>query len=527
MVINKFYMLLVATVYASTNQTSTQKAHAQPKIDEQPLEALDLTQGQRQDQCPRGCLKYENVDKKVQFGDVSKLAECEQQHSQEIASSISPRMHHSISSPRNIESTFLFDQNPEQQLYTAVYALCLTPHTQIALIENHKTTIQQLVQENCADVRNTYHANETVLHKIARTSYVDVAEVLLSGFMSDDARLAYINLQDTTNNTAVNNAAHAGQLDMCKFLVTRNADVTLPNAFGYIPLHGLLQNSEIHQNDEVVKIAKIMIDKNADIHYKSNKGETPIRLANDYVKKCLTAYYYGKKLLLACEQFQQSYQNEFAKNKISRSQKIFGYFGFSKLPYYKYEKQIKEYIKKGADVSLTDEKTAFTPLHYISTTHRTDLAKLILKNAPTNIARTESLNSYNEEGNTPVNMAAIENQFGMVNFLIQQGCDVNIPNSTGMTVLHAVASTPESHENYQQALKTAKLLIDHGARVDVKAGVDESVKQTPLDMATTKDMKRVLKGESTNWFVRMFGRCFPTKSKRDGWMSKTFSSVLA
>ncbi len=82
------------------------------------------------------------------------------------------------------------------------------------------------------------------------------------------------------------------------------------------------------------------------------------------------------------------------------------------------------------------------------------------------------LNTVDSSGDSALHIAVLKKNLPIVQFLIENGADVNIQNKLGKTALH--------HAGEQNAVDIAKLIIAHGGRLDIY----DSYNNGPLWTAT-------------------------------------------
>jgi ankyrin repeat protein len=139
---------------------------------------------------------------------------------------------------------------------------------------------------------------------------------------------------------------------------------------------------------------------------------------------------------------------------------------------------IAEYLlTQGASVNVKD-KDGYTPLHNTADSFvkgdpskrneadRNRIAALLLKYG----AR---VNATIHHGETPLHEAALRNNVGLVQLLVENGADPNIQQAQGMTPLHFAFSAGEDR------LQVVRLLLRHGA----DSSVTDEYGRTPKDYA--------------------------------------------
>ena len=98
---------------------------------------------------------------------------------------------------------------------------------------------------------------------------------------------AFVNEKDNNGVTALHTASLYGHIDIVKLLVSAGADVNAVNSGGFTPLHysaaGIdidIQNSDYPSYHSVnPSVAEYLIQKGADVLRKTNKGLSPVQVA--------------------------------------------------------------------------------------------------------------------------------------------------------------------------------------------------------------------------------------------------------
>jgi ankyrin repeat protein len=100
--------------------------------------------------------------------------------------------------------------------------------------------------------------------------------------------------------------------------------------------------------------------------------------------------------------------------------------------------------------------------------------------------RKKALDKQDDEGQTPLANAVVQEQVGVVRFLLEQGADPNIPNKNGLTPLDHACT-----RNKAVATTLAKLLLDKGAVVNTKRPNPSNI--TTLYWAVSADNTELVK----------------------------------
>jgi ankyrin repeat protein len=140
--------------------------------------------------------------------------------------------------------------------------------------------------------------------------------------------------------------------------------------------------------------------------------------------------------------------------------------------------QLELLISKGADVNLKNQE-GWTPLHIAAKEGHVDIAALLIKNrAEVN----ERINSRDDpSGLTPLHIAAYSNHVDVVELLIGAGAQINVHGTYGHTPLEYAAGRGDKD--------IVELLLAKGA--DIEAGDDWN--RTPLLAAAPNNRPEIVK----------------------------------
>ena len=272
--------------------------------------------------------------------------------------------------------------------------------------------------------------------------------------------------------TPLDLAAEKGHFEVAKLLIEKGADVDAKDNYDWTPLHYALRNGHL-------EVAKLLIEKGAkyDEKYKTKDGFTYLMAFSscgliDYCKELISKgadvnaenrygwtslHFAGDKghlevaklLIEKGAKYDEKYQT---KDGVTY---LMAFSGCGLIDY------CKELISKGADVNA---KTNYglTALHLATENGHLEVAKLLIKkgmdvNAKTNYCWTA----------TALHRAAFKGSVDFAKLLINKGADVNAKTNYGWTALHL--ATENGH------LEVAKLLIEKGAKYDEKYQTKDGV----------------------------------------------------
>ena len=144
-------------------------------------------------------------------------------------------------------------------------------------------------------------------------------------------------------------------------------------------------------------------------------------------------------------------------------------------------------IKFGADVDAQDNDT-MTPLHSVSQYYWGDNSRIfrITKTAQVLLEHGASVHARDKNGQIPLHTASYHGHSRIVALLLKFGADKDAQDNDTTTPLHLVSQSCSGDDS--QIVKTAQLLLEHGASVHVR---DKNGKM-PIHIASYYGLSRIV-----------------------------------
>jgi ankyrin repeat protein len=322
------------------------------------------------------------------------------------------------------------------------------------------------------DIMKPDEANGTILHTIIINDKLN-KEDKIEMFSNIDIWIN-IDIKDVLNNTPLHLAILNNLPEIAKILIEKGADINLQDSQGKTPLHlAILYKLPI--------IVDKLIEKGANINLQDSQGNTPLHLAirnnfpeivNKLIDKLIEQ---GANINL---------QNVNGDTTLHFAIK----YHFPDIAY--------KLIEQRANIKLQDNY-GDTPLHLAIRNNLTEIAKILIKNGV-------DINLQNKNGDTPLHLASTKNLPDIVDKLIEKGANINLQDSNGYTPLYLAimsknqelidilinrgadkdlknryGSTPLYFAILNNLTEIAKILIENGANINLQ----DSQGKTPLHLA--------------------------------------------
>lgn len=223
------------------------------------------------------------------------------------------------------------------------------------------------------------------------------------------SKMTDINKKDYYGQTALHivNSQKSASL-----LVNKGADVNIRNALKQTPLH-----LAVIKDTESIDLVEYLIAKGADVNARDAQGKTPLYMVIELLNSL---------------------------DKVNNQQiALVNYL-------IKHGAKINSNIQNGNALEHT------LLLHQVKSV---ELAKVIINNGI-------DINTKDEYGNTALHAAVFNKNYKLVDFLTQNGADVNALNNEQKAPLYIAIDI--GHPNSQYNTKIAKLLINRGASISIR-----------------------------------------------------------
>lgn len=317
-----------------------------------------------------------------------------------------------------------------------------------------------------------------------------------------------VDTRDQSGQTPLIAAAKYGNAQIVSFLLGEGAQVQLTDNSGNNALNGLAMSIFAQQNDTVVAIARLLIDRGIDINHQNSKRMTPLMaatfLGNEPLVRLLlergakvqlknrdedTALTLAKKakrpdiVKLLDKDSSPNMRGAELMKAINKARPDLAY--------------VKELIAGGADINAKDGE-GFTPLMHAAGNGHKEIVELLLKRGAYAIStnRVGANALYEIVGYSPVEKAREDNFIAIVNLLIDNGIDINNQDKAGMTPLMRAAS--------QGTEWAVKLLLERGANPFLSNWNNQTARELATQTVGFENIAETLDQAEIDWLVKKY-----------------------
>ena len=337
---------------------------------------------------------------------------------------------------------------------------------------SHKMAQKELSAWLIANNFVDYRSKEALLREALNQRNFKIARLLISLENKREVKVKLLDIYLSENNldpkegkeALLFKAAEIGDIETARFLLDLGVDVNARNAIGQTPLHRVGKSAE---NKDFSYMALFLIERGANVQLADSSGYSPLHHAardgNFNIAKLLMTY--GAEVNAATHQGQTALHITIEE---------IGSYGKS-------EEKIKNLIKTA--LVLTNNGARLDAQDKLGQTPR-DLIGKVSHNRREFVLQYMWGRQDRVERLTTFHYAVINGRFDVVESLIaDRAVEVNAANDTGQTALHLtiralnnseVLFYQKSEEEIENLIKTAAVLMDHGADLDAQDKLGET-----------------------------------------------------
>ena len=310
----------------------------------------------------------------------------------------------------------------------------------------------------CVDQRN-----EGVLHVATDKN---ITEIILNHLKYEPNLKAFINLQNTDGNTPIHLACRRSNFRMCHELLKVNADVTSLNLLHETPLHELVKNGNSHNaNHDTAQLTclNMLLQRSVPVNKRNKEGDSCLHLAVRNGFSLLTT-----PLLSAGANVIQ----KDARGRTSFHLGVLGVTSAYELEALQTLLDHKTFRRHYLDIKDDD---GFTPLLLAAQIRRISVINSLCEKGA-------DVNSQDNEGNTAIILSTRANSYSIVEKSIRHGASIYTSNQAGETPWKIVTATDkvevistewddigDDAKQYERHRKTHSVLIKWMSRIKEKA----------------------------------------------------------
>ena len=350
-----------------------------------------------------------------------------------------------------------------------------TPLHHAILMRSELPVVETLLDAG-ADVNARSNTGETPLH-LAATFSDDLAVVraLLAAGADVDA-------MDDDRNTPLHDI-HGGTdaSGLAQILIDSGADADSRGRDGYTPLHHAANGTE-------PRIVDTLLKAGAKVDARDDQGRTPLNIAVEFGMWTRNEKQDVVEVLLAAG------ADPMARDENGRTPMLYALAG-GNLELY------RVLLESGADPMATRDGRGQASMHHALFGRNPALNKILLEAGA-------DVNARDNEGETPLHLAASLEMLEETRFLLAAGADLEARDNHGNTPLHAVFKSdvrvgpeevPKRLDPISDDLESVEILIKAGANIEAR----NHEGNTPLHVAAKyiAESNGVVRGYSANLHV--------------------------
>uniref|UniRef100_A0A8C7MXB4 Ankyrin repeat domain 52 n=1 Tax=Oncorhynchus kisutch TaxID=8019 RepID=A0A8C7MXB4_ONCKI len=298
----------------------------------------------------------------------------------------------------------------------------LTPLHRAAASRNEKAVGLLLKQDAEVNLRDKFW--QTPLHVAAANRATRCAEALIP-------KLSSLNVADRSGRTALHHAAHSGHVEIVKLLVSRSADAMCRDKRGYTPLHAAAASGQI-------EVVKYLLRLGSEVRYHITSPNPTI------ISSCCVISTFSLSLRqidepntfgntalhMACYTGQEAVANELVNRGANVNQP--NQRGCTPLHLAAVSTNgalcLELLVNNGADVNM-QSKEGKSPLHMAAIHGRFTRSQILIQNGG-------EIDCVDKYGNTPLHVAAKHGHELLISTLMTNGADTARQGINGMFPLH-------------------------------------------------------------------------------------------
>ena len=263
------------------------------------------------------------------------------------------------------------------------------------------------------------------------------------------------NTRGEDNTTALHLASEYGRPEVARVLFNHGASVNAKNNLGRTPFHELARAVNWIGSDHLA-VAKLLLEKNADLDARDEDHETPLHFASKYGRLDVVLVLIDHGAIIDAE-------NNWGQTPLHLSSEIIHYSGHRSA---RLQDIVRLLLDRGANANARDKDCA-TPLHLAT-------SRFGLPIVPVLLAGGACANARDNRGQNPLHRLLTNDNYdeddclGAVRAFLKHAVDVNAEDEDHATALHL---TFDHHK-----LKVAPVLLNHGANPNAENNRGE----TPL-----------------------------------------------